>query len=91
MPKSPVLDRTIFYDTLNDGTLRLLEWNLVNTTLGQMIEPRNLSSVGIGASRVVQIDEKDLVNFNRILPFDEDQFFATFLTGGQQLPRDYNA
>lgn len=89
MPKAPILDRTVFYDRLRDRSIRLLDWNLVNTNLGQMVEFRNMARFYGGQTRLTQIDETDM-SFDRLLPFDEDSFFATFLTGGQQLPSDFN-
>jgi len=89
MPKAPILDREMFYDTLrNTGTLRLLDWQLVNTEVGAMLEPRPLSFAEIGADQA-QIDLTDM-SVNRISPSDEDTFFSVYLGGGQQLPRDYS-
>ena len=89
MPKAPVLDRTAFYDTLKDGTIRFLDWNLINTKLGQMIEPAPLSIYSFGATRIVQIDERD-ASITRLLPFNEDQFYRTFFVGGPTYCRDIN-
>ena len=38
MPSAPVLYRTALYDVLPDGTLIDLPFNIINTSLGQMIE-----------------------------------------------------
>lgn len=42
MPKTPILTRTLLMKRLRDGSFRLLDQNLVNTTLGAMLEPRTL-------------------------------------------------
>lgn len=39
---APILSRTALFDTLRDGSLRRLDWNLVNTSLGAMLEPVTL-------------------------------------------------
>lgn len=40
MPKAPVLSRTLLWQTLSDGTVHLVDWCLVSTSLGLMVEPR---------------------------------------------------
>lgn len=87
MPRAPILDRELFYDTLRDGSIRLLDWCLVNTSLGAMVEPRQL---GLGRDRSTNIDAKD-ASFSRLTPLDEDKFVSLFNTGGQQVPIDYSA
>lgn len=42
MPKTPVTSRTLFWETLSDGSLVLLDWHQVSTSLGLMIEPRTI-------------------------------------------------
>lgn len=42
MPSAPILTRTLLWETLSDGTIHVLDWQLVQTSLGQMIEPRTL-------------------------------------------------
>lgn len=88
MPKQPILNRECFYDTLNDGTLRHLDWNLVNTSLGACIEPRQVCSVHIN-SGTVQIDVVD-ASFNRITPMDEDAFYRLMGTGGRLIPINFS-
>ncbi len=41
--KAPILSRTLCLARLRDGTLRLLDFQLVTTSLGGMIEPRPVS------------------------------------------------
>jgi hypothetical protein len=89
MPKAPILSRETYYDTLNNGTLHLLDWNVVNTSLGAMVEPRQVSLAELGTGDQAQIDLTD-VGPTRLSPMVEDTFFGKHLGGGQQLPRDYN-
>jgi len=42
MPSAPILTRTLLWEALSDGTIHQLDWNLVTTSLGQMVEPRSL-------------------------------------------------
>ena len=85
MPKSPVLYRESFYDTLRDGTIRMIDWNLVDTELGACVEPRGILMNG----PINQIDVVD-ASANRLTQFDEDTFGETFGSGGQQLPIDFD-
>lgn len=87
MPKAPILNREAFYDRLSDGTFRDLDWNLVNTSLGAMVEPRQV--VLVDGGKVAQRDLKD-ASFNSRREFDEDKLFSLMGTAGHQLPVDYN-
>ncbi len=42
MPSAPILTRTLLWEALSDGTIHQLDWNLVTTSLGTMVEPRSL-------------------------------------------------
>lgn len=90
MPKAPILNRETFYDRLGDGTFRDLDWNLVNTELGAMVEPRTLMSGLAGARGIVHTDLKD-ISFNKRSELDEDAFYRLMGTGGRQIPVDFNA
>lgn len=87
MPKAPVLSRELFFDRLPDGTYRDLDWALVNTSLGAMVEPVCLSYAGL--NRITQIDQRDM-SFTSRRELDEDQMFSLLGTAGQQLPADFN-
>ena len=52
MPSIPITSRTLIYERLEDGTLHLHDWNLVQTSLGAMVESRTMIR-GIGG------DQKD--------------------------------
>ena len=39
MPKAPILSSTRFFETLQNGLSRDLDWQMVQTTLGVMLEP----------------------------------------------------
>lgn len=87
MPKAPILSRECFFDRLSDGTYRDLDWNLVNTSLGAMVEPRAIRLIDPG--KVAQLDWRD-VSFTSRREMDEDQFFSVMGTAGQQVPADFN-
>lgn len=87
MPKAPILNREAFYSKLRDGSFRDLDWNLVNTSLGAMVEPRQLRRVDGG--KVVHQDVYDN-SFNRRTEFDENQMATLMGTAGLQLPVDFN-
>lgn len=88
MPKTPILSRERFYDTLGDGSHRLLDWCLVNTELGAMIEPRQ--SFVMGINPITNIDAHDM-SYNKSSYFDEGKFFSTFNTGGYIVPKDISS
>lgn len=50
MPSAPITARTLFWELLADGsTIALLDWCLVTTSLGDMVEARTISkSTGSG-------------------------------------------
>lgn len=87
MPKAPILSREGFFTTLRDGSIRDLDWNLVNTNLGAMMEPRQLSIVG---SPVTDVDPNDY-SYTRRVQLDENTLPETLGTAGPQLPYDFNA
>lgn len=66
--RAPITSRTLLYDTFPDGTKRLLDFALVGTSIGAMIEPRTLVRNG-GA--ITAEDVYDIANFNDIQPVDE--------------------
>lgn len=43
MPKTPITSRTLLYETLEDGTSHLLDFCLVTTSVGTMVEWRNIA------------------------------------------------
>lgn len=86
MPRVPILNRQCFYRRLPDGTFRDLDWNLVNTSLGAMIEPRQIRVFDGG--KVVNADVYD-ASFNDRREFNEDKLFSHLGISGTQLPVDY--
>ncbi len=47
MPKAPITSRTLYWERLDDGTIHVLDWNLVaHQTLGAMVESRNITRIG---------------------------------------------
>lgn len=86
MPKGPVLYREHFYTRLRDGSFLSLDWNVVNTTLGGMVEPRQLM---YGNRKITQVDVTE-ISFNKVSEIDGNQFWRLYNTGGNQLPVDFN-
>lgn len=82
MPRTPILSREIFYEVSSSGRIRFLDFCIVDTVLGAMVEPRNLLGIQTGA--VNTIDYHDSLNFNKMSQFNEDTFFQTFGSGGNQ-------
>ena len=87
MPRSPITSRTLFYDQLRDGTYRLLDWCVINTSLGLMVEPRNIATVPANGKVVQNIF--DDTSFTEIKQMDEDQFYRFYNTGGRLIPAEF--
>jgi hypothetical protein len=85
--KEPILSRTLLMDTLRDGTKMLLDWNLVETSLGTMLEPASISLVNGEATAA--IDAMD-AGFSKTLEIDEDTIQGLFNSGGNLLFRNFN-
>lgn len=88
MPKAPVLSRELFYTKQRGGTFRLLDFCLVNTSLGAMVEPRPMGMYFV--NKHVDIDPYDLEDFSSIREMNENEFYALTGTGGLQVTRAYN-
>jgi hypothetical protein len=89
MPKTPILSREQFYDVLGDGTFRTLDWCLVSTELGAMIESRPSCMMGFGINPMTNVDMIDF-SFNKVSYFDEGKFFDKFNTSGYAFPKSLN-
>ena len=87
MPKSPILYREAFYDVLNDGSYRDLDWNLVNTSIGACMEPRSL--LGFGTGKITNIDVVD-ASINKRSQLDEDTMYRLMGTAGRLFSIDFN-
>lgn len=80
MPKAPVLSREYFYTRLRDGSFRLLDFALINTSLGAMIESR---PVEVGRDKTTDTDVYDR-SFTKISEIDDDEFFKLTGFSGRQ-------
>ena len=87
MPKAPILNRECFYDTLGDGTLRFLDFCLVNTELGAMVEPRSLLGAQFSQG-LAHVDLRD-ASFNKMSAMKEDEFYQLTNHSGRQIPVDF--
>jgi hypothetical protein len=81
MPKLPILDRTRYIARNPDGTLRELDWALVNTSLGAMAEPVTQNWVDNNGN-LQPLDVLDQASFNRILEVDEALMYSMLGTYG---------
>lgn len=88
MPKAPILYREAFYETLADGSIRMLDFNLVNTELGAMIEPRSVSLVNTTGS-ITTMDVYD-ASINKLSPMKEDEFYRLTGFSGRQAFTNWN-
>lgn len=88
-----ITSRTVFYDNRN-GQIRFHDWNLVNTTLGTMQEPRQL--IEIRGNRSGQLNLSDqCAKITDMVPADlrgieillSDKKKKTI--GGNQVPTSY--
>lgn len=87
MPKAPINQRTLMFTRLRgDKTIRLIDWNVVDTELGPMIEPRHMSVDG------GSIPQRDITDgtYTSIVEYDEDGMVNQYSHNGLQLPADYN-
>lgn len=87
MPKTPIQYRSLLFTRLRDKTIRLLDWCLVQTSLGPAYEPRVVQSIQ-NVGNVVQRDVYD-ANYSDIREVEEGAFFQG-VHGGIQVPADYN-
>lgn len=90
-----ILSRDLFYDRRRGrhqaGTnYRLLDFCLVDTPLGAMVEPRNMSLIGCTSGSNLTNLNADEIAFTRISEMDETTMFDKLGTAGNQLPIDYN-
>lgn len=83
--KAPILRRTLLYERLRDGSFRLLDFAIVNTSLGAMIEPRTLFRPGGG---MVNEDVYDS-SFTDLLEATPG-VLASVGFGGEQWPKQFN-
>ncbi len=88
--------RTIFVDNRNNQ-VRFLDWCQVATSLGSMVEPRQLNrfpvASNIAANSVKVFDPNDiLAKITNISSAEQRQKMSLFnnLCGGEQMPQEYS-
>ena len=90
MPKGPVTARELFYTTnRRDGTKRLLDFALVNMSIGALVESRPLALFGV--NKITDADPYDLLAFNKISEMSEDEFYRLHGSGGLQVTLNHHA
>lgn len=88
-----ITGRTALFTRLRTGRLRRLDFNLVNTDLGAMVEPnQSIPGFGVGAGTpsVVGDTPNDGLTDNavdEILIVNEDEILSQIFTSGLQTPR----
>jgi len=82
MPSAPILTRTLLWERLSDGSIHLLDWNLVNTSLGVMVEPRVL----LRDSGAIKDEDLFESGYTDMMVLQSDSFFATYWFSGSQWP-----
>jgi hypothetical protein len=87
MAKTPITDRTVFQVKNPDGTYRFLDWQLVNTSIGAMMEPRAVPFPASLSGTNLRSYQSE--SFDRIEILDEDKLTRFFGVSGHQLPSDY--
>ena len=90
MPKTPITSRRSFFETIRADTVnkskRMLDWNMVDTALGPMAEPRAVLNGAMGP--VTNVDAVDAA-FDSITEMQAEQFQAATGTGGELIPADF--
>ena len=69
MPKAPITARTLYWELLDDGvTKQVLDWCLVTTSLGDMVEPRLIAkqSGNMKNEDLVDSGYSDIVGLPRV-------------------------
>jgi len=86
MPRTPIQSRDGFFKIIS-GVRVPLHWNLVETAIGAMLEPRQL----LGPSTSPLAEKVDAVDagFTRETEYNEDLLSYQHSTGGVQLLTDY--
>jgi hypothetical protein len=82
MPSAPILTRTLLWERLGDGSIHVLDWNLVNTSLGLMVEPR----VMLRESGAIKDEDLAESGYSDMTVLQSDNFFATYGFAGSQWP-----
>ena len=84
---TPIIERVRLYDTRR-GDIRFLDWNLVQTRLGAMIEPRALSEVPVeDGVNITNFDEENNA-ITAMREINEDKFFSIYNHSGKQITSD---
>ena len=86
------INRTVYYDVVN-GNLVFNDWTVINTSLGQMIEPLNLNRFSPSGdafdpadtvSKITELKQIDMNKMAGLSPFADGE---TRLHGGALNPR----
>ena len=90
MPKTPITSRRSFFETIRADTVnkskRMLDWNMVDTALGPMAEPRAVLNGAMGP--VTNVDAVDAA-FDSITEMQAEAFQQATGSGGELIPSDF--
>jgi hypothetical protein len=78
------INRTLFYDTIN-GKIVFHDWCLVNTTLGEMIEPLNLNRFNADGTAFDYTDSMSLITELKEVDFNKLASLPPFSDGDTRL------
>jgi hypothetical protein len=79
------INRTLFYDTIN-GKIVFNDWCVVNTNMGQMIEPLNLNRFNADGTAFDYEDSMSLITEMKEVDFNQLAGLPPFAdTDGQRL------
>ena len=82
MPRAPITTRTMLWERRSDSTVYLLDWSLVTTSLGTMVESRSVIRGPDG------IKDEDLVDsgYSAMQLLSAEDLYAQYNVGGAQWP-----
>jgi len=84
---SPIIERVSLYST-NHGGIRFHDFNLVQTTLGAMIESRNLSPIPVEQGADIANFDQENNEITALRQVDENKIFGWYSHNGSQVPYD---
>jgi hypothetical protein len=84
MPSAPITGRTLLWEFLPDGTtIHQLDWNLVETSLGTMVEPRIMNR---GIFDDIKNEDLSENGYTAILKLSSKDLYTTYNFIGTQWP-----
>lgn len=85
MPSAPVTARTLIYYVMEDGTIIQHDWNLIETSLGTMVEPRVVNRAIPGFSDIHNEDSMEN-GYTAVQKLSVDALLNSYGVSGVQWP-----